>query len=322
MQHTIKNAATITGVGLHSGVETTMRLCPAPASSGIVFVRTDVSDRNNRVPALWDKVVDSRLCTLIANEDGVSVGTIEHLMAAIAASGIDNLIVELDGPEVPILDGSSVEFISVIQATGLKAQAAPRRAIKILKEVTIVDGDKTVTLRPDTGMRFDMRIDFSHPFIGLQEYSLDLLEGTFSDEVSSARTFGFLHEVTWMRQQGLALGGSMANAIVLDEQSVMNPEGLRYGDEFVRHKLLDAVGDIYLAGGPILGTYSGFKASHALNNQILRALFAQPDAFAYVDLFVDTVALTGTNGMELPEAVMAQAQAQAQAKSDSALASA
>lgn len=289
MQHTLKTHALLTGIGLHTGAETKLVIKPANAGTGIVFVRTDVTDRDNVIPAKWNRVVDTRLCTVIGNEAGVTVGTIEHIMAALAACAIDNAVIELDGPEVPILDGSSAQFIAAIELSGRRGLTAPRKAIKILQEVTLTDGDKAVTLKPSVGMRFQSDIDFKHPAIGFQSYSLDLLEGRFHEDVSDARTFGFLHEVSYLRQQGLALGGSLDNAIVLDQQAgtVLNPEGLRYADEFARHKLLDAVGDLYLAGGPILGTYHGIKAGHALNNQILRALFAQEDSYAEVDLFID-----------------------------------
>jgi UDP-3-O-[3-hydroxymyristoyl] N-acetylglucosamine deacetylase len=289
MQHTLKTQALLTGIGLHTGAETKLVVKPAAAGTGIIFVRTDVTDRDNVIQAKWSRVFDTRLCTVIGNDSGVTVGTIEHIMAALAACAIDNAIVELDGPEVPILDGSSAQFIAAFELSGRKALAAPRRAIKILQEVTLTDGDKAVTLKPSVGMRFQSDIDFKHPSIGFQTYSLDLLEGRFHEDVADARTFGFLHEVSYLRSQGLALGGSLDNAIVLDQQAgtVLNPEGLRYADEFARHKLLDAVGDLYLAGGPILGTYHGIKAGHALNNQILRALFAQEDAFVEVDLFID-----------------------------------
>lgn len=287
MQHTILRTATLSGIGLHSGAETTLRIRSADAYQGITFIRKDVTDRDNVVPARWDTVIDTRLCTVIGNSENVTVGTIEHLMAALRACGIDNAIIELDGPEVPIMDGSSAPFVEAIMAIGLKTQTAPRRAIKIMKDVTIEDGDKRVTLKPAVGSRFRAEIDFSHPAIGRQSYEVEMLSDQFVTDIADARTFGFVHEVNALRAQGLALGGSLENAVVLDQVKVMNEDGLRYEDEFARHKVLDAVGDIYLAGAPIIGLYDAYKPGHAMNNQILRQLFATPDAWTYVDLFID-----------------------------------
>ncbi len=287
MQHTIASPVTLSGTGLHSGAETTMHIRPADAYQGIVFVRKDVSDRNNMVPAIWHAVVDTRLCTMIGNEAGVTVGTIEHLMAALRACGIDNALVELDGPEVPIMDGSSVMFVEAFIRVGLRTQTAPRRAIKILKEVTLTEGDKRVTLKPGIGSRFRAEIDFAHPAIGHQSCEVEMLSDQFITDIADARTFGFVHEVNALRAQGLALGGSLENAIVLDQHNVLNKDGLRYDDEFARHKVLDAIGDIYLAGAPIIGLYEGVKPGHALNNQILRQLFADKTAWTYIDLFID-----------------------------------
>ncbi len=289
MQHTVSKIVTLSGVGLHSGAETVLNIKPALASSGLRFVRVDVSDKNNVVPAKWDHVVDTRLCTVVANEDGVSVGTIEHLMAALAACGVDNALIELDGPEVPIMDGSAEPFIDAILEVGLKAQTAPRRGIKILKEVSVRDGDKVVTLKPGIGSRYQIEIDFPHPEIGRQSAQIDMFSGDFISQISQARTFGFLHEVNALRAMGLALGGSLENAIVLDTDSVMNPEGLRCPNEFARHKVLDAVGDLYIAGGPIVGQMEASKPGHNMNNLVLRELFSQPDAWTFVDLYMDHV---------------------------------
>ncbi len=284
MQTTLAKSATILGIGLHSGAEVHMVLKPAPVDSGIVFVRTDVTDRDNIIPARWDAVVDTRLCTMIGNDDGVTVGTIEHLMAALRGCGIDNLVIELDGPEVPVMDGSSVHFVEKIDEAGLKAQKAPRRAIRVLKEISVEEDGKTVTLRPYDGSTFGGRINFDHPSIGAQNYEIQLLNGNFRHDLANARTFGFLHEVEAMRRMGLALGGSLDNAIVLDQDKVLNRDGLRYGDEFIRHKLLDAIGDLYLAGAPILAAYEADKPGHAMNNAILHKLFATRDAWTMVDL--------------------------------------
>lgn len=290
MQHTLSRPVELSGVGLHSGAETVLRLLPADTGSGLAFRRVDVTDRDNLVPARWDFVVDTRLCTVVANKAGVSVGTIEHLMAALSACGVDNAIIELDAPEVPIMDGSSAPFVEAIRSVGLKTQTAPRRAIKILKEVSVVDGDKTVTLKPGIGSRFKAGIDFSHPSIGQQSFEIELFNGEFETKISDARTFGFVHEVKALRAMGLALGGSLDNAVVLDEKTIMNPEGLRHDDEFARHKVLDAVGDIYIAGGPMIGHYEASKPGHNMNNRVLHELFSNPDNWEWVDLYMNTAA--------------------------------
>ena len=284
MQQTLASNITISGKGLHSGTEVLMTLMPAAEHSGITFVRSDVTDRDNQIPALWDRVVDTRLCTVIANEAGVSVGTIEHLMAALRGCGIDNLIIELDGPEVPVMDGSAAPFVEKIDEAGIKKQTAPRRAIKILKEVEInVDG-KRARLSPSNGSVFGGNIDFDHPAIGQQNYEIQLLNGNFRHDLADARTFGFVHEVEALRRNGLALGGSLENAIVLDDTEVLNQEGLRYYDEFIRHKLLDSIGDLYLAGMPILGAFDADKPGHAMNNAILHALFENEDAWTIIEI--------------------------------------
>lgn len=287
MQHTMSKTAILSGVGVHSGAETSLKIKKAEANDGIIFVRTDVSDRDNRIPAKWDRVVDTRLCTVIGNDAGVTVGTVEHLMAALRACGVDNAIIELDGPEVPIMDGSSEPFVVAIHKAGLKTQAAPRKAIKILKEVVLEDAGKRVVLKPAIGSKFKAEIEFAHPLIGRQDYEIEMFSGHFLSDISDARTFGFMHEVTAMRAVGLALGGSLENAVVLDQTGVLNEEGLRYADEFARHKVLDAVGDLFLAGAPIIGQYEGFKAGHAMNNQILHKLFATEGAWSMVDLYID-----------------------------------
>lgn len=283
MQNTIQKEITTAGTGLHSGAAINLALKPAPAGHGIVFVRTDLQG-DNRIPALWDKVTDTRLCTVIANQSGASVGTIEHLMAALRGCAIDNILIELDGSEVPAMDGSSKPFVDMIDKAGIAAQNAPRRAIRILKEVTVEEGDKTVTLKPAEEFIFAGEINFDHPDIGRQRYEIKLLNGNFRHDLADSRTFGFFHEVEMMRKAGLARGGSLDNAIVLDKDKVMNPEGLRHSNEFIRHKLLDAIGDLYLAGAPILGAYEGVKAGHAMNNAVLRKLFAIKDAFEVIEL--------------------------------------
>lgn len=287
MQRTLRTEITITDIGLHSGKDITMTLRPAAADCGIVFVRTDVDGRAREIPARWDHVVDTQLCTVIGNRDGVTVGTVEHLMSALRGCGIDNVIIELDGAEVPAMDGSAMPFVDLIEEAGIVAQSMPRRAIRILKEITVEENGKRATLKPSNGSIFGGEIEFDHPEIGTQRYQTALVNGNFKHDIAQARTFGFLHEVEYMRSKGLALGGSLDNAIVLDADMVMNPDGLRYQNEFIRHKLLDAIGDLYLAGGVIIGAYDSVKAGHALNNKLLRALFADESAWEMTDLFVD-----------------------------------
>ena len=284
MQQTIKNKTTICDVGLHSGHEITMHLVPAVENHGIVFMRTDITDGDNIIPARWDMVVDTKLCTVIGNKNGATVGTIEHLMSALRGCGIDNLLIEIDGPEVPAMDGSAMPFVEAVEKAGIQTQEMPKRAIRILKSITVEEDDKRVTLNPDEESVFAGEIEFDHDEIGNQKFETQLLNGNFKHDVAGARTFGFFHEVEWLRSQGLALGGSLDNAIVLDADGIMNPEGLRFSNEFIRHKVLDAVGDLYLAGGPILGSYDGIKAGHAMNNAILHELFSSDENWEYVDM--------------------------------------
>lgn len=295
MQHTIKSRISVTDIGLHSGQDITMTMHPAEAGHGIVFTRIDVTDKNNVIPALWQNVVDTQLCTVIGNDDGVSVGTVEHLMAALRGCGVDNILIEINGGEVPVMDGSSEPFVDMIDEVGLEQQSLPRRAIKVLKEVRVEIDGKWASLKPSTGSVFGGEISFDHPEIGTQTMEVQLINGNFRHDIANSRTFGFLHEVEYMRSNGLALGGSLDNAIVLDKQSVMNEDGLRHDDEFIRHKLLDAIGDLYLAGGQIIGAYNSEKPGHALNNELLKALFADSDAWTYQDLY-DDVAQTSALG--------------------------
>lgn len=283
-QHTLSQTLTISGIGVHSGAPANLTLHPAPAGSGIVFVRSDLQDRDNVIPARWDHVTDTRLCTVIANKDGASVSTIEHLMSAFAAMGVDNALVEIDGPETPIMDGSAKPFIDAMDRIGLSRQKSLRKVLVIKKTISVMDGDKQAILSPAEGQYFGFEIAFDNALIGRQKYLLQLKENSFRGEIASARTFGFLHEVEALRKMGLARGGSLDNAIVVDGDNVMNPDGLRFKNEFVRHKILDAVGDIYLAGAQLIGHYHGVKAGHAMNNKVLHALFADPSAYALVSL--------------------------------------
>lgn len=288
MQVTLTQPIEIEGIGLHSGKTVNMVLRPADVNTGILFIRTDITDKDNKIPARWDNVVDTRLCTVIGNKDGATVGTIEHLMSALWGCGVDNVIVEIDAPEVPVMDGSSVHFVECIDEVGVTAQKAPRKIIKVLKEVSVEENGCRVTLSPGVTSVFSGMIDFDHPEIGEQNYEVQLVNGNFRHEIAECRTFGFLKDVEAMQKAGLALGGSLDNAIVLDDDSVINKNGLRHEDEFIRHKLLDAIGDLYLAGGPVIGTYHGEKASHALNNAILRKLFDTPGAWTVIEMDMDT----------------------------------
>ena len=277
-QHTLAKPALFAGVGLHTGRHVRAAIRPAPVGAGIVFVRTDL-DGDNRVPARGDAVVATRLGTVIGNAAGVTVATIEHLMAALAALDIDNVVVELDGPEVPIMDGSAQPFVELLDRAGRRRQEAERRYIEILEPVEVVDGDKRAVFEPAYGFEVAFEIAFDSPAIGRQRIDLEIDEAVFREELADCRTFGFLHEVEALRTAGLARGGSLDNAVVIDGDAVLNPEGLRRPDEFVRHKALDAIGDLYLLGHPLIGRFEGICAGHGLNNALVRALMARPDAW-------------------------------------------
>jgi len=277
-QHTLAGSAICAGVGLHSGERVRVSIRPAPVGSGIVFVRTDIVG-DNRIPVTAEAVSESRLCTVITNAAGVSVATIEHLMAALAALDVDNAIVELDGPEVPIMDGSALPFVQLLDRAGRRRQEVERQFIEILETIEVVDGDKTVRLSPCDRFEMAFEIEFEAKVIGRQRVDLAVTEQTFRDELADCRTFGFLSEVQALREAGLARGGSLENAVVIDGERVLNPEGLRRSDEFVRHKALDAVGDLYVLGAPLLGRFEGVCAGHALNNRLCRALLARPHAW-------------------------------------------
>lgn len=286
-EKTLQNAIPCVGVGLHSGVKVHMTMRPAAVGTGIIFKRTDVKDKDNIVPVSYETVVDTRMCSCVGNKDGVTVGTIEHLMAALAGFGITNLIIELDNFEVPIMDGSASDFITLIECAGVVKQDAPLKAIKILKEVSFDDGKgASVCLYPaEKDLSIDFMIDFSKSkAIGRQEYSITLSERSFKDSVAYARTFGFAQEVEMLRSVGLAKGGSLENAVVVNGDTVMNKEGLRSENEFVVHKTLDAVGDLYQVGMPIIGRFSGVKSGHMHTNMLLRALMADKTNYEIVNL--------------------------------------
>ena len=281
MQNTLSKAATFRGTGLHSGASVTMVVRPAPAGHGIWFRRTDLTEGDTRILARWDTVVPSKLCTLIENDSGVTVSTIEHVMAALAGSAIQNALIDIDGPEVPILDGSSVPFVAGFLAAGITRQNAQVRVLRILAPVEVRDGDAVARLEPSDMFEIDFAIDFTDAAIGRQEKRLNLSNGTFVRELSDSRTFYRNADVQNMRARGLALGGTFENAVVFEGDRVLSPGGLRHADEPVRHKMLDAVGDLALAGGPILGRYTGIRAGHALTNRLLRQLFATPGAWRW-----------------------------------------
>ncbi|UNK48967.1 UDP-3-O-acyl-N-acetylglucosamine deacetylase [Lysobacter sp. S4-A87] len=278
-QRTLKNVIRATGVGLHSGEKVFLTLRPAPVDTGIVFRRVDL-DPVVEVPASAELVTETTLCT------GLSCGpakiqTVEHLLSALAGLGIDNIYVELSAAEVPIMDGSSGPFVFLLQSAGIAEQEAAKRFIRIKRPVEVRDGDKVARFEPYDGFRLDFTVQFDHPAIPASQSRavVDFSTANYIQEVSRARTFGFMRDLEYMRERNLGLGGSMDNAIVLDEFRVLNDDGLRYADEFVRHKILDAVGDLYLAGHPVIGTYVGFKSGHALNNKLVRALLAERSAW-------------------------------------------
>ncbi len=286
-EKTLQNAIPCVGIGLHSGVKVHMTMRPAPVGFGIVFKRTDVTDKDNIVPVSYETVVDTRMCSCVGNQDGVTVGTIEHLMAALSGFGITNVLIELDNFEVPVMDGSSADFVTLIECAGVVKQDAPLKAIKVLKEVSFDDGKgASVCLYPaDKNLSIDFMIDFSKSkAIGRQEYSIVLSERSFKDSVAYARTFGFAQEVEMLRSMGLAKGGSLENAVVVDGDTIMNKEGLRSENEFVVHKTLDAVGDLYQVGMPIIAHFSGVKSGHMHTNTLLRKLMADKSNYEIVSL--------------------------------------
>jgi UDP-3-O-[3-hydroxymyristoyl] N-acetylglucosamine deacetylase len=280
-QQTLKTAIGCRGIGLHSGCKVAMTLHPAPPDTGIVFRRTG---GGAEIRANWANTTDSPLCTELSNGEGMRIGTVEHLMAALAGAAIDNVVVELDGSEVPIMDGSAAPFLFLIECAGIVEQDAVRRAIKVLKPVGITAHGATAALVPDHGFSMSFEIDFDNPLIRRQEISLVFDTDTFKTELSRARTFGLLDEVDRLRAAGFARGGSLDNAVVVGRDQVLNLGGLRYGDEFVRHKLLDAFGDLYLAGGPLVGAFRGVRSGHAHTRCLLEALFEESSAWCYTTL--------------------------------------
>ncbi|MFC3092706.1 UDP-3-O-acyl-N-acetylglucosamine deacetylase [Alteromonas sediminis] len=283
-QRTIKRPVQETGIGLHKGDKVTMTLRPAPANTGIVFRRVDLTPFAD-IPSRANAVGDTMLCTCLSNEDGATINTVEHLASALAGLGIDNIIVEVNSNELPIMDGSASPFVFLLQSAGIEELNAPKRFIRIKKTVRVEDGDKWAELKPYDGFRVNFAIDFDHPVISQtrQHVVMDFDTASYIDEVSRARTFGFMRDLEYMNANNLALGGSMENAVALDDYRVLNPEGLRYDDEFLKHKILDAVGDLYLGGHSIIGELHAYKTGHGLNNKLLNAMLAQKDAWEYAE---------------------------------------
>ena len=281
-QRTLKNIVRATGVGLHTGEKVFMTLRPAAPNTGIVFSRIDLAPPVE-IKADPFQVGDTRLSSCL-ERDGVRVSTVEHIMSALAGLGIDNLYVDVSAGEVPIMDGSAGPFVFLLQSAGIEEQPVAKKFIRILKPVEVTDGDKSARFTPHNGFKVEFSIDFDHPVFddSAKSVCVDFATTSYVKEVSRARTFGFMQEVEWMRAQGLALGGSLDNAIVLDEYRVLNNDGLRYNDEFVKHKVLDAIGDLYLLGHPVIGAFTAHKSGHALNNLLLRRLMESTDTWEYV----------------------------------------
>jgi UDP-3-O-[3-hydroxymyristoyl] N-acetylglucosamine deacetylase len=288
LQHTLAGSAVCSGVGVHSGQRVRMAIRPAPAGSGVVFVRSDITDRDNRIPVSAETVGRTQLNTEIFNAAGVTVSTIEHVMAAFAALGVDNVLVDVDGPEVPIMDGSALPFVQLLDRAGRRRQDVARRFIQILDPVEVVDGDKRAALLPADAFEVDFEIAFDSAVVGRQRIDLQVTERSFREELASARTFGFLKDVEALRRVGLARGGSFDNVIVIDGDVILNEGGLRIEREFVRHKAMDAIGDLYVLGAPLIGRFEARYAGHALNNLLVRELIARPEAWRLVSRSDDT----------------------------------
>lgn len=292
-QRTLKKVIHATGVGLHNGEKVTLTLRPAFINTGIIFKRVDLP-QPNEIKATPEAVHDTRMCSAL-EQDGARVATVEHLMSALAGLGVDNVLIEVNAPEIPIMDGSSGPFVFLLQEAGLVEQNAAKKFIRILKNIEVIDGDKWVRFEPYHGFKIDFTIDFNHPVFehSGNHVQIDFAEDSYIKEISRARTFGFMHEVEYLRSNGLARGGSLENAIVLDEYRVLNNDGLRYEDEFAKHKVLDAIGDLYMLGYPILGAFYAHKSGHALNNKLLRALLQNESAWEFATFAEKTEAPAG-----------------------------
>ena len=280
-QRTLANSFCFSGIGLHSGKESNVVAKPALEDTGIVFVRKDIKE-NNTIRAHWSNVCSTKLCTTISNDYDVCVSTIEHLMSALSGMHIDNVIIEIDGSEVPILDGSAKPIVDLIEKAGINKQSKERKYIKVLKKITVSDETGYASLSPNNEFAVDLEIDFSSSVINKQSCQLKMVNGNYKEDISRARTFGFEHEVGYLRKKGFALGGSLSNAVVVNHEKILNKEGLRYKDEFVRHKILDSIGDLYLAGAPVIGFFEGKKSGHKLNYKILEKLLSSKSNWKYI----------------------------------------
>ncbi|AKJ41430.1 UDP-3-O-acyl-N-acetylglucosamine deacetylase [Pragia fontium] len=282
-QRTLKRIIQATGVGLHTGRKVSLTLRPAAANTGVIYRRTDLNPPVD-FPADAKSVRDTMLCTCLVNEDDVRISTVEHLNAALAGLGIDNIIIEVDAPEIPIMDGSAAPFVYLLLDGGIEELSAPKQFLRITQPVRVEDGDKWAELTPHNGFSLDFTIDFNHPAIdsGSQRYRMDFSADAFVRQISRARTFGFMRDIEYLQSKGLCLGGSFDCAIVVDDYRVLNEDGLRFQDEFVRHKMLDAIGDLFMCGHNIIGAFTAFKSGHALNNKLLQAVLAKQEAWEYV----------------------------------------
>ena len=283
LQRTIKETVSATGIGLHSGSKVTVTFRPAPADTGIIYTRTDLNPHVS-IKCGPEAVRDTQLCTALVNLDGVRISTVEHLTAALSAMGIDNLFIDVNAPELPVMDGSAQPFIYLLESTGIQELPTPKKFMHVVKKVRVEDGDKWAEITPSDGFSLDLTIDFNHPAMDreLQHFHLDFSGKSFVKELARARTFCFMRDVEYMHAHNLALGGSLENAVVLDDYRVINPEGLRYPNEFVKHKMLDAVGDLYMNGHSILGSFKAYKTGHKLNNMLLRAVLADASNYELI----------------------------------------
>ena len=280
-QQTIVKPLSIRGIGLHTGIDVSMKLFPAESDYGIKFIRKDLKD-NNVIEAIWSNVTSTKLSTTISNKNGASVSTIEHLMSALSGLHIDNIKIEINGPEVPIMDGSSIKFVNLIDSTSIKKLDKKRKILKVKKNIKVEKDNSSVELKPNNQFSINFEIDFPSKLVSQQSCQLQLVNGNYKTDIASARTFGFEKDVDMLRSNGLALGGSLENAVVVGETKILNSDGLRFKDEFVRHKILDSIGDLYLAGSPIQGYFSGSKSGHHLNNLLLRSLFSDENNYEYI----------------------------------------
>jgi len=300
-QRTLQHPIRCSGIGLHSGHKVELSLRPAPENTGIVFHRM-VDGQCVKIPARAEYVTDTRMCTTLG-KDRVCIATVEHLLSAMAGLGIDNAVVDVGGPEVPIMDGSSAPFVFLIQCAGIQEQSAPKKVLRILKKVSMQEGEKRCSLYPAAGFRVSYMLDYDHPLLRKRKSSVDFSSQAYTREVARARTFGFLHEIEALQKAGLALGGSLENAIVLDAFRVVNEGGLRYEDECVRHKILDTVGDLALAGYPVVGAFEGERTGHDMNHRLVKALLADTSAWRIEELKEDTLADSQETGEAVAQTI-------------------